>query len=92
MTPSTALCLEKFLGMSSRFLTDLELRWYLYHAHEQYDKEFKSIKPYSAPTQALGLSAKLGTQKALEKKYLTPSHSPSYISAWLIRWSLKSVG
>lgn len=50
MTPSTALGLEKFLGMSSSFWMDLQLRWDLYHAHEQDDKELESIEPYSAAT------------------------------------------
>ena len=48
MTPSTALRLEKFLGMSSSFWMNLQLRWDLYHAHERDDKELKSIQPYSA--------------------------------------------
>jgi len=47
MTPSTALRLEKFLGMSSSFWMNLQLRWDLYHAQERDDKELKSIKPYS---------------------------------------------
>jgi addiction module HigA family antidote len=48
MTPSTALRLEKFLGMSSSFWMDLQLRWDLYHAHEQDKKELESIEPYTA--------------------------------------------
>jgi len=47
MTPSTALRLEKFLGMSSSFWMNLQLRWDLYHAHERDDKELESIQPYS---------------------------------------------
>jgi len=50
MTPSTALRLEKFLGMSSGFWMDLQLRWDLYHAHKQDEKELKSIEPYAAST------------------------------------------
>lgn len=50
MTPSTALRLEKFLGMSSSFWMNLQLRWDLYHAHERDDKELESIQPYSAVT------------------------------------------
>lgn len=50
MTPSTALRLEKFLGMSSSFWMNLQLRWDLYHAQERDDKELESIKPYSAAT------------------------------------------
>ena len=48
MTPSTALRLEKFLGMSSSFWMDLQLRWDLYRAHEQDQRELESIKPYAA--------------------------------------------
>jgi len=50
MTPGTALRLEKFLGMSSSFWMDLQLRWDLYHAHEQDEKELESIEPYAATT------------------------------------------
>jgi len=50
MTPSTALRLEKFLGMSSSFWMNLQLRWDLYHAQERDDKELELIKPYSAAT------------------------------------------
>jgi len=48
MTPSTALRLEKFLGMSSSFWMDLQLRWDLYHAQEQDEEELGSIEPYTA--------------------------------------------
>ena len=48
MTPSTALRLEKLLGMSSSFWMDLQLRWDLYRAHEQDQRELESIKPYVA--------------------------------------------
>ena len=48
MTPGTALRLEKFLGMSSSFWMDLQLRWDLYHAQEREQKELESIQPYPA--------------------------------------------
>jgi addiction module HigA family antidote len=48
MTPSTALRLEKFFGMSSSFWMDLQLRWDLYHAQAQDRKELESIEPYTA--------------------------------------------
>lgn len=48
MTPGTALRLEKFLGISSSFWMDLQLRWDLYHAQEQDEEELESIEPYSA--------------------------------------------
>lgn len=50
MTPSTALRLEKFLGMSSSFWMDLQLRWDLYHAQKQDEKELERIEPYAATT------------------------------------------
>lgn len=48
MTPGTSLRLEKFLGMSSSFWMDLQLRWDLYHAQKQEEKELKRIQPYAA--------------------------------------------
>lgn len=48
MTPSTALRLEKFLGMSAGFWMDLQLRWDLYHAHAKDAKELEAIEPYAA--------------------------------------------
>ena len=50
MTPGTALRLEKFLGMSSSFWMDLQLRWDLYHAQKQDEKELERIEPYAAMT------------------------------------------
>jgi plasmid maintenance system antidote protein VapI len=52
MTPSTALRLEKFLGMSSSFWMNLQLRWDLYRAHEQEEEELESIEPYTASTSS----------------------------------------
>ncbi len=45
MTPSTALRLERFLGMSAGFWMDLQLRWDLYHTQESEAKDLKAIKP-----------------------------------------------
>src|SRR5512146_986441 len=50
MTPSTALRLEKFLGMSSSFWMYLQLRWGLYHAQKQQEEELERIEPYAATT------------------------------------------
>jgi antitoxin HigA-1 len=50
MTPSTALRLEKFLGMSSSVWMDLQLRYDLYRVHAQDRKELESIEPYTAAT------------------------------------------
>lgn len=46
MTPSTALRLEKFLGMSAGFWMNLQLRWDLYQTQQQEVKELETIKPY----------------------------------------------
>ena len=48
MTPSTALRLEKFLGMSSGFWMNLQLRWDLYHAQKADEKELESIEPHAS--------------------------------------------
>ncbi len=53
MTPSTALRLERFLGMSASFWMDLQLRWDLHHAQESEAKDLKAIKPSPlAPNRA----------------------------------------
>ena len=44
MTSSTALRLERFLGMSAGFWMNLQLRWDLYHAQEDEASELKAIK------------------------------------------------
>ena len=46
MTPSTALRLERFLGMSASFWLNLQLRWDLYFAQEKERNELEVIKPY----------------------------------------------
>ncbi len=47
MTPSTALRLEKFLGMSASFWLNLQLRWDLYFAQRAEEDELATITPYS---------------------------------------------
>ena len=47
MTPSTALRLEKFLGMSASFWLNLQLRWDLYFAQQAEQDELATITPYS---------------------------------------------
>ena len=44
MTPSTALRLAKFLGMTADFWMNLQLRWDLYHAQRAERKALKSIR------------------------------------------------
>jgi addiction module HigA family antidote len=45
MTPSTALRLAKFFGVSPDFWMNLQLRWELYFAQRSEANELKSIKP-----------------------------------------------
>ena len=52
MTPSTALRLEKFLGMSASFWLNLQLRWDLYFAQEVEKDELEAITPYPAAKAA----------------------------------------
>ena len=46
ITPSTALRLAKFFGMSEDFWMNLQLRWDLYKARLQEAKELKTIRPF----------------------------------------------
>ena len=52
VTPSTALRLAKYFGMSAGFWMHLQLRWDLYHAQQSEAKALAGIQPYpmSAPT------------------------------------------
>jgi len=45
ITPSTALRLAKFFGVSEDFWINLQLRWDLYKAKQAESKELKTIKP-----------------------------------------------
>jgi addiction module HigA family antidote len=45
MTPSTALRLAKFFGVSPDFWMNLQLRWDLYFAQRSEANELKSIRP-----------------------------------------------
>lgn len=46
VTPSTALRLAKFFGMSADFWMNLQLRWDLYIAHKEEQKVLDSIQQY----------------------------------------------
>ena len=46
VTPSTALRLAKFFGMSEEFWMNLQLRCDLYKAKKSEEKELKAIKPF----------------------------------------------
>ena len=47
MTPSTALRLEKYLGMSASFWLNLQLRWDLYFAQQAEKEELATISPHA---------------------------------------------
>lgn len=46
ITPSTALKLAKFWGMSPDFWLNLQLRWDLYHTQKKEANELAKIKQY----------------------------------------------
>ena len=48
VTPSTALRLSKFFGVSPDFWMNLQLRWDLYFAQQTEADQLKTIKPVSA--------------------------------------------
>ena len=48
MTPSTALRLAKFFGISADFWMNLQLRWDLYLAQQAEQDELKTIQPHTA--------------------------------------------
>ena len=45
MTPSTALRLAKYFGLSADFWMSIQLRWDLYHAQQRESETLKSIQP-----------------------------------------------
>jgi len=47
ITPSTALRLSKFFGVSADFWMNLQLKWDLYFAQESETKDLRYIKPIS---------------------------------------------
>ena len=46
VTPSTALRLSKFFGMSPDFWLSLQLRWDLYHAQRAEAEQIDNIQPF----------------------------------------------
>lgn len=48
ITPSTALRLARFFGMSADFWMSLQLRWDLYFAQQEEQETLKSIRRYVA--------------------------------------------
>jgi len=53
ITPSTALRLAKFFGMSEDFWMNLQLRWDLYKARNQEAKELKAIRPFNSSEKVI---------------------------------------
>jgi addiction module HigA family antidote len=52
VTPSTALRLARFFGLSPDFWMNLQLRWDLYHAQQDELNELATIQPLALPAQA----------------------------------------
>jgi antitoxin HigA-1 len=48
ITPSTALRLAQFFGMSPDFWMNLQQRWDLYHARQDESESLQDIKPFVA--------------------------------------------
>ena len=46
VTPSTALRLSRFFGVSPGFWMNLQLRWDLYHAQRSEAEQIEAIRPY----------------------------------------------
>ncbi|MCW5199984.1 HigA family addiction module antidote protein [Desulfobulbus sp. F1] len=59
MTPSTALRLAKFFGVSADFWMNIQLRWDLYFAIQAEGEILKTIKPVSMRPQHSGLAAQI---------------------------------
>jgi antitoxin HigA-1 len=51
ITPSTAVRLAQFFGMSSEFWMNLQVGWDLYHAQQSDADVLKRIRPYPKPRQ-----------------------------------------
>ena len=54
ITPSTALRLAKFFGVSADFWMNLQLRWDLYFTQRAEAKQLERIRPYAASASATG--------------------------------------
>lgn len=46
VTPSTALRLSRFFGVSPGFWMNLQIRWDLYHARRIESEQLEAIRPY----------------------------------------------
>jgi len=54
VTPSTALRLAKFLGVSAGFWMNLQLRWDLYRAQQAEARQLEMIHPYVSAVGSVG--------------------------------------
>ena len=54
ITPSTALRLAKFFGVSADYWMNLQLRWDLYHAQKDEKSVLQAIQPYAPATESVG--------------------------------------
>ena len=54
ITPSTALRLAKFFGVSAGFWMNLQLRWDLYHTQRAEAQQLKKISPYEVSGGSAG--------------------------------------
>ncbi len=52
VTPSTALRLAKFFGMSADFWMNLQQRWDLYHAKKSEERALKEINQLTKPSHS----------------------------------------
>ena len=52
ITPSMALRLGKFFGMSPDFWMNLQMRWDLYHAQQTEERDLNSIQPCASVASA----------------------------------------
>jgi addiction module HigA family antidote len=52
VTPSTALRLARYFGMTEDFWLNLQLRWDLYKARQNEAKELKRIRPFRSSSNA----------------------------------------
>ncbi len=59
ITPSTALRLAKFFGVSADFWMNVQLRWDLYFAMQSEGETLKTIKPFSIRQKCAGRDAQL---------------------------------
>ena len=57
ITPSTALRLAKFFGMTPDFWMNLQLRWDLYHAQQAEERVLTRIQPHQAQVESAGVVA-----------------------------------